>query len=368
MAATGKAAVAMFNGAYERLGGRIELALAITKHNHEAGLSVPVEILTGGHPFPDDASLAAGDRLIEFLAELPPEMPLLMLISGGSSSILEVPIAGVDGELLNRANRWLLGSGLAIDEVNAVRSALSSIKAGGLCAHVGDRPLEVLLMSDVKGDDASVIGSGLLSPRLLTLPEGLPDWLEQAVRRGIDSRPPMETAIDPRVIASLAMALDAAAAEARALGYTSRVHADFIEGDAAEVGRELVREVMASPPALHIWGGETTVALPDEPGRGGRNQHMALAMAEMMEDLDDCYFLAAGTDGSDGPTEDAGALVDGGTITRGRDGGFDERLCLIHCNSGAFLEASGDLIVTGPTGANVMDLMIGLRLDDPGQR
>ncbi len=121
---------------------------------------------------------------------------------------------------------------------------------------------------------------------------------------------------------------------------------------------------MQGPPGLHIWGGETTVMLPPEPGRGGRNQHLALAAAAELAGTPGVYFLSAGTDGTDGPTDDAGALVDGGTLERAALDGFEARSCLAAANAGSLLESSGDLVQTGPTGTNVMDLMIGLKSND----
>jgi len=139
------------------------------------------------------------------------------------------------------------------------------------------------------------------------------------------------------------------------------LHSEFIHGDAFTSGQSLAKVLCDSEPAFHIWGGETTVCLPDKPGRGGRNQHLALAAAQLLDGREDCYLLSAGTDGSDGPTEDAGALVDGGTLARGRSMGYEVEKALSGADSGSFLMASNDLIRTGPTGTNVMDLVLGLK-------
>ena len=140
-----------------------------------------------------------------------------------------------------------------------------------------------------------------------------------------------------------------------------RCHDAFVAGDAAERGRDLARLLLEGPAALHVWGGETTVRLPEHPGRGGRNTHLALAVAQELAGREDCFLLSAGTDGTDGPTEDAGALVDGGTVQRAALDGFNPEEALRLADSGALLEASGDLIQTGPTGTNVMDLILGLK-------
>jgi hydroxypyruvate reductase len=157
------------------------------------------------------------------------------------------------------------------------------------------------------------------------------------------------------------MAKHAAAEVGKGLGLAVHFHERFVEGDAAERGRDLARQLVSGPPGLHVWGGETTVHLPERPGRGGRNTHLALAAALELAGRGDCYLLSAGTDGTDGPTEDAGALVDGGTVERASLDGFDAPEALRRADSGSALEASGDLIQTGPTGTNVMDLMLGLR-------
>jgi glycerate 2-kinase len=140
-----------------------------------------------------------------------------------------------------------------------------------------------------------------------------------------------------------------------------QVHEPFVDGPAGPAGRRLARALLGGPPGLHIWGGETTVVLPDSPGRGGRNQHLALAAAIELSGRPDVLLLSAGTDGTDGPTDDAGALVDGATLERARDAGLTAAASLARADSGTLLEASGDLIRTGPTGTNVMDLILGWR-------
>ncbi len=369
LVAVGKAAGAMVAGARDVLGEHIVSALVISKSGHLDSVSANLpgwELFEAGHPLPDGRSLVAGDRLIAFLQQ-EPQRALLFLLSGGASSLVESPIDGVGGDFLVRANHWLLGSGLAIGEMNRVRKALSRIKGGGLLHWVGDRPVTVLAISDVPGDEPGVIGSGLLTPEVIT-PDGmenfgLPDWLDSVVRQAIRQRriyadhgPVIE------IIANLGQAKVAAAREARKLGYRVKVVDEFVAGDAAAVGVRLADELKVAEPGVTVWGGETTVVLPPEPGLGGRNQHLALAAAGQLQGHDNLWFLSAGTDGTDGPTEDAGALVDGATLTRARNGGFDPDQALRQADSGSLLEASGDLVTTGPTGTNVMDLMLGLKL------
>lgn len=362
--AIGKAAAAMQAGACRVLGERIQRALVITKTGHglpELAHYPGVEVLEAGHPLPTQSSLLAGARLLEWLGEAPADRRLLFLISGGTSSLVEAPLAGVELEDLVRINAWLLASGLGIDQVNAVRRRVSRIKGGNLLRVAGRRPLEVWLLSDVAGDDPAVIGSGPLyaGQAPTTAPADYPDWLNQMLQRLPE--PPPVTAVTPahRLLATLQSACETAARRAQHQGQVAHVHPNELTGDAATTGVDLARRLLSElPPGVHIWGGETTVKLPDAPGRGGRNQHLALAAATLLTGRDDVGLLAIGTDGSDGPTEDAGALVDGGTIARGELNGLDAAEHLSRADSGTFLEASGDLISTGPTGTNVRDLVI----------
>jgi hydroxypyruvate reductase len=372
LVALGKAAQSMASGAREALGGRIAAAMVISKPGHLDPHWLQQQGwygLLGDHPLPSVRSLAAGQALAEFLAGLPSDWRLLFLISGGASSLVEIPVPGVELEDIQRTNRWLLGSGLAIGEMNLVRKSLSRIKGGGLLSYLSDRRVEALLISDVPGDDLAAIGSGLLIPdvhlaaRVRDL--ALPDWLRSLVERGLEARgAPSTGEIRARVVASLADARRAAAQRARALGYAAWEHTELRAGDAYREGLELARLLLEGPPGVHVWGGETTVRLPERPGRGGRNQHLALAAATRIAGVTGVCFLAAGTDGTDGPTEDAGALVDGGSLARGRERGLEAEAALTAADAGSFLHASGDLVNTGPTGTNVMDLMLGLKVSE----
>ncbi len=374
MIALGKAAAAMTLGALDVLGTRCLGGLVIDKalpDDPAPFAAAGIEVLTGGHPLPTGESLAAGRRLIEVLGVAPPGATLLFLLSGGASSLAEVPAAGLGLADLEHINRWLLGSGLPIGSVNRVRIAVSRIKGGGLLAVLPPRPLRVLAISDVPGDDPGLIGSGPLVPAhdlaaaLAGLP--LPPWLRAVGERGLAGRAAMRSAglaVGPPVelVATLDLAKTAAATAALEAGLRVLVHPLHLDGDAAVRGRELARSLRSGQPGVQIWGGETTVRLPEHPGRGGRNQHLALAAARELAGRADLMLLAAGTDGSDGPGEDAGALVDGGTLTRAAAAGLDAADCLARADSGTLLAASGDLLRTGPTGTNVTDLVLGLRL------
>lgn len=371
--AIGKAAASMTQGACEALGPHIQGGLLITKAGHlnerqcDQFARHAIQCQIGGHPLPDAGSLAAGRALLDALAALPGSVTPLFLISGGASALIEVPASGLDLDALRRVNAWLLGSGLPIASMNAVRTALSRIKGGGLLDALGQRPARVLAISDVAGDDPRIIGSGLLVPRPALHSElaalELPDWLEHRVSDALRERNsiPAEGPVI-ELVATLTQARAAMVQAASRLGLVVREWPEFIDGDAAGRGRELAGQLCADPePALHLWGGETTLHLPASPGAGGRNQHLALAAAMRLTGETRVALLAAGTDGSDGPTEEAGALVDGESTARMRAAGIDPENALMRADAARALAASGDLIRTGPTGTNVMDLMLGLR-------
>ncbi len=370
--AVGKAAAAMAQGALDAQRDGVDHGLVITKYGHldDAPSHPRLRFLQAAHPIPDASSLHAGEALLEFLHQLPDRIPLLALISGGASSLVDVLPPGGDAALLERLNRWLLGEPLDIRTVNRVRRAVSCIKGGRLALHLAGRPCRLLLISDVPGDDPAVIGSGLLVAPLEppAAPEELPDWL-RPLAAAAPACPPADAAcfqtIDVHCVADNAQARAAAAQAGQALGLPVIVSDNLLQGESGQTGRWLAEQLRYAGPGLHVWGGETTVRLPPSPGRGGRAQALALAVARELEGGPPTWFLAAGTDGTDGPGEDAGALVDHETCRRGRQAGLDPAESLQQADAGHFLEASGDLLRTGPTGTNVMDLMLALIPDRP---
>lgn len=365
--AIGKAACAMAQGAHDVLNRHISSALIVTKRGHAESLPWPV--LEAGHPLPDDGSLVAGQGLIDFVSAMPRDAMALLLLSGGASALVEALPEGVSLAQLRALNTWLLASGLDIAAMNRYRKRLSRVKGGRLARLLAPRSVLCLAISDVPDDDHGAMGSGLVvaDPAAQTmiatniLPADLPEAL--------NSSPDAPAADDPcfqnvrfEIIACLDDAKRAAAEAARKLGYAANLHAEFVRDDAALAGGRLARTLLAAPKGeVQIWGGETAVKLPPQSGRGGRNQSLALAAAQILAGNEHVWFLSAGTDGSDGPGSDAGALVDGGTLARGEREGLSAAQALATADAGSFLEASGDLIQTGPTGTNVMDLMIGLR-------
>jgi len=349
------------------LGQDLQQSLLITKTGYVRGrLPAGTEVIEAGHPWPDENSLLAGLRLLEFLATGPSDGQWLFLISGGASSLIEVPVAGVGLADLQRLNRWLLASGLPIAEMNALRRRLSRIKGGRLLAHLRGQPTRALLISDVPGDDPAIIGSGLLFPPAdepaleLAL---LPDWLQTVLAQVTAPETPLTTPAPVRaeIVASLDRALDAAAAVASAAGLPVYRAASRLEGDAAQTGRDLANALLQGASGVYLWGGETTVRLPEHPGQGGRCQHLTLAAAEILAGQHGIALLAAGTDGSDGPGDAAGACVDGQSVARGRAEGLDAHDALAQADAGGFLAAAGDLLDTGPTGTNVTDVVIGIK-------
>jgi hydroxypyruvate reductase len=362
--AAGKAAAAMTLGALDALGGRVERALVVSQagsFGDELGHDARVDCMAGEHPVPGTGSLAAGAAALRMAEALPTGRPLLLLVSGGASSLLESLPEGVSLDDLQRVAHWALSSGEPIRRVNAVRRRLSALKDGRLLARLAHGAVEGYFISDVPGDDPAVVGSGLLAPAGGPAGmDGLPDWLAVMLAATAVPRPPA-LRVPVQCVGSLDDALDAVETAARAAGMPVVRSRRRLHGPAVDVARQVCHALAQGPAGLWLGGGETTVVLPARVGRGGRNQHLALAAARAIAGRDDLLLLAAGTDGADGNTADAGALVDGGSVERGRDAGLDPDDCLARADSGAFLEAGGDLVHTGSTGTNVGDVVLGLR-------
>ena len=343
VAAVGKAASAMALGAWDALQSSIQCVLLITKDDHvsEQARGLPgVEIYESAHPVPDARSLETGARLLRWVDEVPADAEPLFLISGGASSLVEVLEEGVTFADLARLNSRGLAEGVPIGELNARRARLSRIKGGRLAARLAGRRARALFISDVPGDDPSVIGSGLMG----------------AVRRGEDD------GVQRTIVASIGSAVEAVRTAAAARGLRVSPAGPRFDAEAVRLAIRFAHELHLNPGQVCVWGGESTLELPAAPGRGGRNQHLALAAARLIAGQSDLALLAAGTDGTDGPTEDAGGLVDGETLARISLGGLDADLCLARADSNAALAAAGDLVHTGPTGTNVGDLVIGLNI------
>jgi len=343
--AIGKAASAMARGAIDALGPVIGNILVITKDGHvdpELMRRGNVTLIESAHPVPDERSLAAGAELVARVRALRAEVLPLFLVSGGSSSLVEQLNDGATLEDLRALNVRGLAAGWNIATLNAERARLSQLKAGGVARLLGRRRALALFISDVPGDDPNVIGSGLLGPGLLE-PESHGD------------------AIERHVVANAGAAVRAVADAAHAHGLTFESLAAPFDGEAADVAHRFVDVLRASSADGVVWGGESTVTLPAMHGQGGRNTHLALAAARLLRAGEPLLILAAGTDGTDGPTSDAGAIVDAGSLERAELAGVDVERAFLKFDSGPVLEAAEDLVHTGPTGTNVGDILIGLK-------
>jgi len=339
----------------------------------------------GAHPLPDDRSLQATQRMMGLLQGLGPADLVLALISGGGSSLMTLPVPDVGLDQLERLGQQLLAAGVPIHAINTVRKHLSRIKGGQLAAAAAPARTVALVLSDVVGSPLDVIASGPTAPD----PTTFDDALEVLARHGLDQVPgpvmrwlsegaagkhaetpkpsdALFTRVHNQIIGSNALAAEAVLRRAAALGFNSLLLSTFVEGEAREVGRvhaALLREVCASArplsrPACLVLGGETTVTLSDSPGRGGRNQELALAAALALQGLPEVMLVALATDGNDGPTDAGGALCDGTTVARARALGLDPHDHLRRNDAYPLFEALGDLLITGPTGTNVNDLTL----------
>ncbi|MDX2171352.1 MAG: DUF4147 domain-containing protein [Deltaproteobacteria bacterium] len=342
-----------------------------------------IRISYGSHPVPDERSLQAGVELLDSLEHIPPGWPLLCLISGGASSLLVQPRSPLHLADKMAVTRLLLACGAEIAELNTVRKHLSAVKGGGLAQRAGERDILTLALSDVVGDDPSLIGSGPAVPDPSTfakalsvldryqLRERVPVPVRALLERGaggaIAETLKPDAALADRlasaVIGNNRMALDAAAVAAARLGYLPIVDPEPLVGDSAAAARRW-GAYLASLPRQGRWcaiaGGETTVVVRGG-GRGGRNQEFAVALGEGLAG-EPIAALSAGTDGIDGPTDAAGAFVDGDSAARAAALGLSAAAALVANDSYAYFESLDDLLRCGPTGTNVMDIKLAVRV------
>lgn len=380
----GKAAAAMAATVEDVLGDRISQGIVVTKYGYTAPTR-RIEVREGGHPVPDGAGVEAARRIVALVQDATAEDLVLCLISGGGSALLILPAPGISLEDQQGLTRLLLRSGATINEMNVVRKHLSQVKGGGLARLAAPASLVSLILSDVVGDSLDVIASGPTVPDSSTFEDacrvidryGLWERVPQSIARRLregraglvpetpKSGDPVFRQVYNLVVANNEAAALGAAAKARALGFQTMVLSTFIEGEAREVGRVFagIARAMALKgqplprPACLIAGGETTVTVRGQ-GLGGRNQELALAAAASLQGLQDVLLVSAATDGGDGPTDAAGALVDGSTMERARQLGLDPGAYLADNDSYHFFQKLGDLVRTGPTNTNVNDLVM----------
>ncbi|TET46060.1 glycerate kinase [Candidatus Aerophobetes bacterium] len=380
----GKAAAPMALAVEEILGNWINEGLINTKYGH--GLSLNrIELKEAGHPLPDEAGMRGAETILSLIEKAKNEDLIICLISGGGSALLPLPAQGISLEEKQEATSLLLGCGATIQEINAIRKHISRIKGGRLAEASWPAQLLTLILSDVVGDPLDVIASGPTVPDESTFADclaivkkyklesrvspSIKNYLhEGAAGRRQDTPKPGNvcfTRTQNVTIGSNIQAIGASASEARQLGYHPLILSSLIEGETRQVAKvhaAIAKEVIRTgnpitKPACLISGGETTVTLRGE-GRGGRNQEFVLAAALEMKDLKMTVILSGGTDGTDGPTDAAGALADGNTIRRSWMKGMDPAAYLDRNDSYNFFLKLGDLLITGPTRTNVMDLRI----------
>jgi len=380
----GKAAAWLARPLEEMLGERIAAGRIIVKHGHGLPLT-RIRVAEAGHPLPDAAGLAATAQLLGDLGALRPEDRIFFLLTGGASALLVAPAPGLTLDDKVATTRLLLQAGATIQEMNTVRKHLSAAKGGRLAARLAPAAALTLVVSDVVGDDLSSIGSGPTAPDPTTFGQAIEvlaryrllDRVPSAVRRRLDRgaaghapetpKPgqPAFSGVRHVILASNELALGAACQQAAALGFRVEVFTHNMAGSTHEQARtfatrllDRARRAPGRPMAL-LAGGETTLAVTGT-GLGGRNQEFALVAAREIAGSASTLILSAGTDGTDGPTDAAGAYVDGTTFARARSHGLDPEAILRNNDAHRLFDRLGDLLRTGPTGTNVMDLIVGL--------
>lgn len=382
--AVGKAAAPMARALESRAGARLRSGLVVTKDGHGLPLERAVT-REAAHPIPDARCERAAREALALVEATRPDDVLCVLLSGGASSLLACPAEGLSAEDLAETTRLLLGAGADIAELNAVRKHLSAVAGGRMAARAGAGRIEVLALSDVPGDRVDVIGSGPFAADPTTYAEALAVLGQRGVRAEVpgtvrahleagargereETPKPGHASLDrvrTTLLASNRTAVEAARRAALRRGLDARVLSEPLAGEARAEAARLVgfaRALHPARPSCLIAGGETTVTLRGS-GRGGRSQELALAAALELEGGPATALLAAGTDGTDGPTDAAGAHADEGSVERGSRAGVDARDCLARNDSNAFFAAEGGLFVTGPTRTNVMDLVL-LRVEE----
>lgn len=383
--AVGKAAAAMGAAAVAACAEReLSVAGGLVVGAAAGAADAALEYMVGDHPVPGVRSAHAAERIAQLLERIGRDDVVIACISGGTSSLIGAPIAGVRPEDLAQLNALLLGAGVPIGRINAVRKRFSRWGAGRLAAALECAQVFPVLLADVPNEDPAMIGSGPLSPDPLhawqvehilrdaglavRVPLSIASTLGAMRAEAIPETPKPGSEVFARVAAPFVVgnsaALDAAAAAASRVGYAPvLLSRTLLTGDATAAGRAIAHAVSrAAPGSCLVWGGETTVHLPADHGLGGRCQQLALAAAEVLDDLNvRATVLAAGTDGHDGLAPAAGAVVDGETWRRIRAAGTDPARALARCDAFGALHAADALLPARHTGTNVMDIVVAVR-------
>jgi len=384
IAGAGKAAAKMAGAIGELIGDKFADGIVIVKYGHSLAVT-GVEMVEAAHPLPDSAGVEGTRRIVELMEKAGGDDLVFFLISGGGSALLTLPEDGLTLEDKRRTTQALLNCGATIHEINAVRKHISQVKGGRLAKLAYPATLISLILSDVVGDALDSIASGPTVPDRSTfsdcleilerhkiqnvIPAAVWNFLQRGAKGEVAETPkasdPVFRKIHNVIVGNNLLALQAAKQKAVALGYSTMLLSSFVEGEArvvAAIHAAIAKEIVATGnpvrrPTCILTGGETTVTVRGT-GLGGRNQEFALAAAIEIDGLGDVVVLSAGTDGTDGPTDAAGAIVDGATLQRARDKGLDAGDYLRRNDSYPLLQSTGDLLFTGPTFTNVMDLRV----------
>jgi glycerate 2-kinase len=365
----GKAACAMTQALADEI--KLTDTLIVTKHASSLTL-IPVKVIEGNHPVPGDASISAGVAVLKFISQLTPDDLLVCLISGGGSSLMTAPrIPLADLQSLTSA---LLACGARIDEINILRRHLDQLKGGGLARFVNGAQILSLILSDVVNDALETIASGPTAPDPTTcnhafgviqkyhLLNKIPASVRWSLRETLKPDNPAFGKVQNKIIASNTLALFAAQAQAQREGFRANIIRTGLQGEASIVGRQIVSQLKESMltmqrPFCLLAGGETTVTIHGK-GQGGRNQELALATVEVLSGLKNVMVIALATDGEDGPTDAAGAVVSGVSAQKAESLGMSVADYLSRNDAYSFFEAMNDLIRIGPSGTNVNDLTL----------
>ncbi len=379
----GKASAAMAIGMEEIFGDRISSGVIVTKYGFGEKLK-RTKLIEAGHPIPDENGQKAAKYLIDLCKNAGAKDLVIGLFSGGASALLPCPADGITlGEKME-VTRQLLNSGASIDELNIIRKHLSKIKGGGLLDYIYPAKVVSLIISDVIGDHLPTIGSGITFPETKSFeacwrivekynletgfPKAVLQYFQNKIKTEKAAKSPsrkVANKVSNIIIANNLKALLKIKKEAEAMAYETRIVDPALSGEAREIGAKIARDAIlfanneATPNKKYclLYGGETTVTVKGD-GKGGRNQELALAAALQLDNTKGITLLSAGTDGNDGPTDAAGAFCDGDTVNRGRVLGLDAKDYLERNDSYFYFKPIKGLVMTGPTGTNVMDVVI----------
>ena len=372
LAAIGKAAWTMAHAAREELGNTIKRGIVITKYDHSSGDIPGMEIIEAGHPLSDENTIAGTKKIVQMARGLGAKDELLFLISGGGSALFEEPLPGLTLADIVEINSRLLACGADIVEINMIRKRLSAVKAGRFAQICSPARVFTVVLSDVLGDRLDSIASGPAAPDMSTsdevmavvqkynlkISDTVKDYLNRETPKSLDN-------VKTVITGSVRTLCSSAAETAAGMGYTPHILCSQMNCEAREAGRliaAIAQQINAADcafrrPCAVILGGETVVKLKGT-GKGGRNQELALAAAEGIAGIENLLVLSVGSDGTDGPTDAAGGIVDGTTARRLKEKGYALQEFLDNNDAYNALAAVDSLVITGPTGTNVNDVTV----------